>query len=275
MAVKSRDGFTLIEIAILLVIIGLLVGMGAGMLRFLIPREKSMETRNTLKTIDEAIIGFVMKNKRLPSNLTVLGTKTLDAYMEEVEYNVTSILTSPTTNICNLPPSLSTHYYLTVNDQGKMKYEVAYLIMSKGANHCDQTSDPTHSNYFHIYSPGVEASCPSNPHASYEYDDQVIYRDINSLEGMVCSGDEKFRIITRSLPDCIINHSYIAYIYTENGDKLNNCVVSDSHFHCSVHSDGKVKITSANTTSSQYYFSVSVTDIYNRNATKSFHITCY
>lgn len=59
-------GFTLIEIAIVLVIVGLLLGGLLMPLATQVETQRRIETEKALKEINEAIIGFAMTNGRLP-----------------------------------------------------------------------------------------------------------------------------------------------------------------------------------------------------------------
>lgn len=59
-------GFTLIEIAIVLVIVGLLLGGLLMPLATQVETQRRVETEKALKEINEAIIGFAMTNGRLP-----------------------------------------------------------------------------------------------------------------------------------------------------------------------------------------------------------------
>lgn len=65
---RQSKGFTLIEIAIALVIIGLLIGLGASLIGPLTKRAKITETKDTLNAAVESVIGFAAKNNRLPTN---------------------------------------------------------------------------------------------------------------------------------------------------------------------------------------------------------------
>ncbi|UCE72423.1 MAG: prepilin-type N-terminal cleavage/methylation domain-containing protein, partial [Nitrospiraceae bacterium] len=55
---RSRQGFTLIEIAMILVIVGLLVGMGASMLGPMVKRNKLNDTRKAVREVYNSILGF-------------------------------------------------------------------------------------------------------------------------------------------------------------------------------------------------------------------------
>jgi len=63
---RERKGFTLIEIAIVLVIIGLILGAGATMWRSSISSTKFSATKTNLDNIKNAVINFAVANGRLP-----------------------------------------------------------------------------------------------------------------------------------------------------------------------------------------------------------------
>ena len=85
-ATPGPAGFTLVELAIVLVIVGLLVGMSAGMLSPLTKRVKRQETRDTVSEVYSAIVGYAEANKTLPAALTALGGKLIDAYGQNLIY---------------------------------------------------------------------------------------------------------------------------------------------------------------------------------------------
>lgn len=62
---RSR-GFTLIEIAVVLVIIAIFLSMGAVMFRGIIAAQKRTITGTRMATVDSALVQFVQLNKRLP-----------------------------------------------------------------------------------------------------------------------------------------------------------------------------------------------------------------
>jgi len=67
---KNRQGFTLVELAIVLVIIGLLVGLGAGLIGPLTKRTKIIETKETIDAAVESIVGYAASNNRIPCALS-------------------------------------------------------------------------------------------------------------------------------------------------------------------------------------------------------------
>lgn len=63
---RPQHAFTLIEIAVVLVIIAIFVAMGAVMFRGISAAQKRSLTATRLATIDAAIVQFVTLNKRMP-----------------------------------------------------------------------------------------------------------------------------------------------------------------------------------------------------------------
>jgi prepilin-type N-terminal cleavage/methylation domain-containing protein len=177
----SQRGFTLIELAMALVVIGLLVGLGAALIGPLTKRAKLIETREIVNAAYESILGFAAKNKRLPNDLTVLGIKTTDAYMRDLRYfRVGELVTG---NLCTTRGT-----YLIVNDASgggtpPPKNNVAFILFGEGEN---RTNDTGTASPFTIKEQGVD-----------DYDDIVRYVDIDKLRQQVCLA---FRITTDSLP---------------------------------------------------------------------------
>ncbi len=60
------NGFTLIEMAVVLLIIGLLLGGVLAPLSTQIDNDRRKETSNTLKQISDALLGYAVANVRLP-----------------------------------------------------------------------------------------------------------------------------------------------------------------------------------------------------------------
>jgi prepilin-type N-terminal cleavage/methylation domain-containing protein len=183
---KSSSGFSLIELAIVLVIIGLLVGMGAGLMGPMTRRAKLNETRDRVTDVYNSIIGYTIANKVLPANLSVLGVKTTDSYGKSLFYDVATGITA--SDLCTTQGT-----YLTVTDlSAPAATNIAFIVLSQGENVCNETGTATP---FTIIDTGVTGSCAAD--ATYGYDDTVMYLDIITLRQQICN---TFRIVTSSLP---------------------------------------------------------------------------
>ncbi len=199
---KNQKGFTLVELAIVLVVIGLLIGAGASLIGPLTKRAKLIENREIVKAAYEAVLGFAAGNKRLPTTteFTALGVKTSDTYGNPLQY-----ARVPLTNICT-----STGTFLTVNDSSSgtaiTKSNVAFIVFSTGENLCNQTGSAT-GTAFAIPVVGQATACIPAAGAAVEYDDIVQYTDIDKIRAQACSS---FRVTTESLPSGTEEFAYPA-----------------------------------------------------------------
>lgn len=102
MLLKSDDtgGFTLVEMAIILMILGILVTMGAGMMGTLTKRLKLNETREAVKNASESIAGYTATTRHIPvsANFTSVVTNASDSWANLLYYIPASSLT--TDDIC-------------------------------------------------------------------------------------------------------------------------------------------------------------------------------
>ena len=63
---RDRNGFTLIEMAIVLAIVGILLSMGVELLPMIVKHGKLGENRTAVKDAKAAIIGYALAKGRLP-----------------------------------------------------------------------------------------------------------------------------------------------------------------------------------------------------------------
>ena len=180
---KNR-GFTLIELAIVLIILGILVGVGAGMLGISIKTNKFDKSRKIAEEAKEAIIGFSVKNMRLPTKTEFSNiAKDTDAWGRTLVYipddaNITGSANIDLTGDINICCG-NTITDLAVNDrkQGTDNYkkDIAFVVLSRGENGVQDTANTTHTidgnSYFTMI---VEEIGPS-------YDDIVEYVSLNQL----------------------------------------------------------------------------------------------
>ena len=204
----SRKGFTLIEIAFVLVLIGILVGFGAQMLPMLVKQNRLKEDRELVKEAKNAIIGYAVATGSLPyaSDDTngkpsligslngylpwaTLGIRSKDAYQTTLSYAVDGHLTvagSVTKVVLNPliatppPPSQNLYTDFTV-PTGSVR--VAFVVISAGENRrIDTRNDKNGDGYIgHIeINDGNVFESPSMLITS-NYDDIVEAESLTSL----------------------------------------------------------------------------------------------
>ncbi|HKL22782.1 MAG TPA: type II secretion system protein GspG [Tichowtungia sp.] len=66
---KSRGGFTLIEIMLVIVIIGIIVGIAAPKIGGKLGKAQNVAARASLKAVENAVQSYQMDNLRLPDSL--------------------------------------------------------------------------------------------------------------------------------------------------------------------------------------------------------------
>ncbi|HEX2966044.1 MAG TPA: type II secretion system protein, partial [Syntrophorhabdaceae bacterium] len=145
----DQKGMTLIELAIVLVIIGILMSVGAGMFGPLSKRAKQLETETVLSSAVDAVIAYATVNKRLPvwtdGNDTVLSSNEFhyilrnrnDAWMSPVFYRFSNTPNLSTSDICAATATnvnvanCGTDVFCTAP---QITSNIAFVIYSRGAN---------------------------------------------------------------------------------------------------------------------------------------------
>jgi prepilin-type N-terminal cleavage/methylation domain-containing protein len=143
---REKKGFTLVELAIVLIIVGLLLGLGAGMVGPLTKRVKLNEAREIVSAAGDSVTGYASINNRVPdlsaspsptSFWTNVRTQN-DVWGRPLVYVfdnnlATSICNRTATNItariCN---DAACTTFSTINN-------VAFLVASAGDNANNQT----------------------------------------------------------------------------------------------------------------------------------------
>lgn len=265
-------GLTLIEIAIALVIIGILTGLGASLIGILTKRAKLNENREKLRVAYESVLNYATQNKTLPNSLP--PSVSSDVFGNDFTYVRVNEWTSQ--NICTTrPANFLTVYDISEGSPGRTLSDIAFIIIAGGENRCNQTGT---SSPLYIYPQGASGNCcPPHPAvpvcpAGGEYDDLVMYIDMNSLRQKMCNA---FRIVTESLP---VGREHMEYspVKLEATDgtpsyRWEVISVQDLPGGISLSEDGYIR--GKPTKDGSFPFTVRVTDAEGRVATKSLSIT--
>ncbi len=203
---NNATGFSLIEIAIVLVIIGILAGGGTSLLGMLTERKARNEALDYLEKAREALITYAGINGRLPwadtdgdgcenpdasaGNLPywTLGIAPTDSYKRVLRYELNTALGSDRSTTCDALRSGLTGYPLVVDADGTTTgFRVAAVLVSAGP--MDADSD---GNVFDDIS-GTYRGDNRDGRPNYirhppvnGFDDLVTYISSNELCGNIC-----------------------------------------------------------------------------------------
>lgn len=192
---QKKEAFTLIELAIVLMVIGLLVGLGTSLIGPLTKQTKVVESREVVKNARAALLGYAVKNGYLPLStnpdpLGLAGARKMDAWGNNLIYYVATSLDGAG-NACGTTTTNIVVRECTSDDctSYNTKSNIAFIVYSTGGdadNVCTGTSTP-----FRIWLQGSGYNSPctytaTNP--AYQYDDLVQYATLDEIRSaMGCS----------------------------------------------------------------------------------------
>ncbi len=227
---RGKKGFTLLELAIVLLILGILIGLGAGVATILIKRAKFAENKEIMEANLSAIKSYISANSTLPTDTSALAY-TIDAYGKNIIYVYSANLGN---SVCgysgtNITLNLGCTDH-TCTSPSQVVTDVAFLIISGGANHNIQTVNTANPDIVQQtadpYTYRVDAPVTINIYAPFTqnvddfhddfyrpdpYDDIVkwvtiheLYNDANCPEGV--------SIETQSLPPATEDKTYEVFL---------------------------------------------------------------
>ncbi|ADY74074.1 hypothetical protein Dester_1444 [Desulfurobacterium thermolithotrophum DSM 11699] len=206
----KRSGFTLIEMAIILVILGLILGIGMGTMIQFIKWNKRKETKNLLNSQVEQVIGTISSSKKI--DLSQIP-KVKDSYSQDiitiVAYKVTSNFLSPkNATVCDLKDTELTY---KDNATGMTVNNVAFIVFSKGS---DYTSD-TYCNDVKVTN---DIAC-NGTITTDSTKDLVRFVTLPELKNYLGCLGNPLKILNNELPSGIVGESYYAEVMAIGGIK--------------------------------------------------------
>ena len=205
--IRNCRGFSLIEMAIVMVIIGVLAGGGVSLIGMLTKRKARTESIDYLKQAQAALISFADINGRLPwadtsgdgaenssatsGNLPyqTLKLSPTDPYKRTLRYEINANLGTNLTASCNaLRSGLSGGPDVVDADGATASVPIAAILVSAGT--MDADSD---GNVFDDITTGTHQGDNTDGNPNYirhpsvdDFDDLVIYLGENALYGEIC-----------------------------------------------------------------------------------------
>jgi prepilin-type N-terminal cleavage/methylation domain-containing protein len=218
---QPNKGFTLVELAVSLVVIGLLVGLGTAMVGPLMTAIKVRESKENLGAAVESVNSWASGNNRLPQwdDGTVDATNdefvevtrsTADAWGRPFIYLFDANLfnASPTKDtICGRRTAAIT---LTDSNTGATIQNVAYVILSQG----DDAVTDSKIGVTAVTSQAITAATTVSANTT---DDLVRWVTLDELRTKVGCQGAQLRIVNNELPFGAVPNAYSVKIYSDGG----------------------------------------------------------
>jgi prepilin-type N-terminal cleavage/methylation domain-containing protein len=255
-----KKGFTLIEIAIVLIIIGLLLGLGAGLIGILTKRAKLIDTREMVNAAVESVIGYTITNGTLPDNATfpIIIRSSNDAWGKPLAYIYDKTLKD--SHICNANGTNITVKVcpdVSCSSPVSTTNNVAFIVLSGGPNYNIQTSgskEITSPTTIKVYNPDVDNvdDYPGDMNRPEPYDDIVKWIPLEELKTKLgCPGTPAPpSYCSPGSPVDLITNNKIYYCFfetdykTECDDEVGACDLLKSGEKLTISSGDKVRIYS-------------------------------
>jgi len=223
----SDKGFTIVELAIVLVIVGILISLGISMIGPLSKRAKVSETRGVVDAGAESLTGYAATNRRLPTTVQFAAAlqKASDAWGNTLYYIVDGSLTGTADAICGRRST-----YITVRNCRNAActiyadvQNVAFIIGSFGSNFNNQTAATqtvTAAATINIYDAGlaVDGHAGDLGGARTEpYDDIIKWVTVEELRTKTGCAGHQLRVVNNELPAGNVTNTYGAAVYGDGG----------------------------------------------------------
>ncbi len=161
---KNFRAFSLLELALILVVLGAIMTLGVGVLSSIVKNNKMRETESILEEVRESLVGYVMTNGRLPCPdadgdghedsssgsctcslpdcflpYVTINVRGSDAYGRKLYYNVDSIFTTFSTlrGFCVHAPYITPSIQVSSNSDCSSGYYIAAIVISGGRKDSD------------------------------------------------------------------------------------------------------------------------------------------
>jgi prepilin-type N-terminal cleavage/methylation domain-containing protein len=228
---KLKKGFTIVELAVVLVLVGILISLGVSMIGPLTKRARESDTKGTIDAAIESLVGFAATNHRLPTVAEFTGAvkKPNDAWgnalLYVVDTNLTTIPAGSTDTICGRKAT-----NLTVRscvNAGCTTFtdtpNTAYIIFSGGANVNNQiaaTGAVAAATTVNIYDTGLNVDNYAGDLGGARvesFDDITRWVTLNELRTKAGCTGQQLKILNNELPSGSVTASYGSNVYGDRG----------------------------------------------------------
>lgn len=237
-------GMTLVEIAIVLVIIGIVIALGAALVGPLTKRMKVNDTKEIINGDVESVIGFAASNRRLPVPTGTEFTNNVrnpnDAWTKPLYYivepNLITIPAGTSDAICGRKTTNYTICRDAACTAATNIQNVAFIVASSAENFNLQTgiltggvcpAGQTCVRVYNVDTAGIDdcttaVNCPNYPAALLinrpeAYDDIAKWVTLDELKTKIGCQGAPLQILNNELPSTSLGSSYTANVFATGG----------------------------------------------------------
>lgn len=224
-ATMSRKGFTLVELAVSLVVIGLLVGLGTAMVGPLMTAIKVRETKETIGGVVESLNSWASGNNSIPNDAGFANVvkSPQDSWGRNFVYLYDANLYSATATKDTICGRRTTSLTLTTTDPAATIANVAYMILSSGDDASIQTTltGSIATNPAFVSGNTIPNDTRSSATGTITLDannsDIVRWVTLDELRTKVGCQGAQLRIVNNELPYGYENTKYVNKLYIDGG----------------------------------------------------------
>ena len=237
----KRDAFSLVELAVVLTIVGVMLGGSFAVLKSSRERNYTVESKDKIRSAKDSVIGYAMDYVDLPTKDEFYSTLsplngTTDEQKKQFFYFVDPDLANDT-DICTFN---TTSLQVDIYKDGSVDHtisDVAFVVAEQGVNRNIQTGVNSDSPYIvKVYQAKDEADDNDEDYIidTDQFDDSVSYVTLSELQKLVDCSANKLKIINENaLPrDLDTSTDYLGSssvsIYADGGYPLDDAGDADS-----------------------------------------------
>jgi prepilin-type N-terminal cleavage/methylation domain-containing protein len=219
----TEKGFTLVEMAMVLVLVGILVSLGMGLMGPLMKAAKYTETKETVSAALTSAIGYATTNNRLPTTaeFPTVVRNPRDAWTTALYYIPDgNLTTSANGGICGrkstgmtvlkCPDAVCAAPTSTITD-------VALLVVAAAENRNIQTAIAAGTAKVYITDLAAIDDYATDLIRPEPYDDVAGWLTLNELRIRAGCVGTQLRLVNNDLPSGVAASAYAATVYPDAG----------------------------------------------------------
>ncbi|MDO8281791.1 MAG: prepilin-type N-terminal cleavage/methylation domain-containing protein [Thermodesulfovibrionia bacterium] len=216
---KKEKGFSLVELAIVFVVMGVLLAVGIKMLAPMLGRAKINETDKIVKAAVDSIVGYVAIEHELPDEFKAVVTTSEDIWGNDLIFRAANMNPVDICNESKTDMEVTSCFDQECSPSRSVTIpNIALVVFSKGEDLKKQTDEAG----VKVYPKGTVIKDPGGLYNDMVYDDVVKWVSLNELRVKAGCTGAPLKILNNELPTCgksedNLSMVYKATIYADGG----------------------------------------------------------